>query len=498
MKKRSFPTTGIFVALVMSFAAWTYFSEYKGLEKKTAEKEKSAAILPFSNSKVTSFRLKDFDKPAPSDETWLRKDGDQWKLDKPMTDLGDPMAIETFLSGLSAQKIKDTVVEAPDIAWATFGLDKPQLEAQVVASEEGKEVVRKIAIGSTPAFDGSVYGRLDNENRVVLFESTVEALLMKESRDFRDKRFFPAATHPAFSKADFKVQGRNLSLEKVDGKWKFAGAKSKAAVDSEWPLDSDKVQAWVESVAGLRAYDIWAEDKSDPLVIRGRRLDKPVFEAKLVAEKNEPYQVNVAALGKEEAVAAATGSARPLVFSLNRNVIESLLKTVDDLRDVRFPFTPKHGLKIADVARVEIERPKSREALPAFERDGSKWKIASGAAKDFAQREINQESLDQFLVATTQLSARKIFSRNSAPAKVSLKLGAKKDESGFAVKFKASDGGSILELLIADSAGSGLTVAGGQFLATSSKAPGFIFELDRAAVDSIPIELLKPIKEVKP
>ena len=83
MKKRAFPTTGIFIALVMAFAAWTYFSEYKGLEKETAEKEKTAAVLPFSTSKVMSILLMDFDKEAPFNETSLRKDGDQWKLEKP-------------------------------------------------------------------------------------------------------------------------------------------------------------------------------------------------------------------------------------------------------------------------------------------------------------------------------------------------------------------------------------------------------------------------------
>lgn len=485
MKKRAFPTTGIFIALVMAFAAWTYFSEYKGLEKKTAEKEKTSAVLPFTNSKVTSFLLKDFDKEAPFNETFVRKDGEQWKLEKPLTDLADPMAVDSFLTSLATQKIKEIVVEAPDIAWATFGLDKPQLEALFNVNEDGKATTRKISIGATPAFDGSVYGRIGDENRVVLFESTVEAILMKESRDFRDKRFFPLEKHPEFSKADFKVNGRRLSFEKKDGSWMIAGSPASAAA-GEWPVDSKKVQTWVETVSGLRAYDIWAEDKSDPIVIRGRRLNQPAFEATLKSDKGEVYTAAVAPLGKEEAVAAATGSARPLVFSLNKNVIESLLKSLDDVRDLKFPFQLANGAKIAEIARIEIERPKTRDSLPAFVRDGKAWKIADDAAKEFQVRKMKPDSVDGFLKAITELSAVKVVAGN----KPSPKLGSKKDEQGFRAKFKTADGQTVLELLVAEGT-SGIT-AGGNFLVASSKTPGAVIEVEKSLVDAIPLELLEP------
>lgn len=479
MKKRAFPTTGIFIALVMAFAAWTYFSEYKGLEKETAEKEKSSAVLPFSTSTVTSVQLTDFDKQAPFNETLLKKDGDQWKLEKPLTDLADPMAVENFLSGLATQKIKETVVEAPDIAWATFGLDRPQLQAQFIMKEDGKETRRKILIGATPAFDGSVYGRIGDENRVVLFESSVEAMFMKESRDFRDKRFFPAAKHPEFSKAEFVVSGRKLAFEKKDGNWLIAGA---SATGIAWPVDSKKVQDWIESVSGLRAFDIWAEDKSDPIVIRGRKLGQPVFEATLKSDKGETYNAKVAAIGKEEAVAAATGSARPLVFSLNKNVIESLLKSLDDVRDLKFPFTLSGGTKLSELARIEIEKPKTRESLPPFVRDGKTWKIADDAPKSFAGRKIKADAVDGFLKALSDLTATKAAANLSA-----LKLGSKKDEQGFIAKLKTSDGKMALEILVAEGA------PGGNFLAKSSKTSGAVLELDKSAVDAIPLELLEPV-----
>lgn len=485
MKKRTLPTTSIFVALVMAFAAWTYFSEYKGLEKESNEKEKAAAVLPFSNSMVTSILLKDFDKDAPFSETLVRKDGEQWKLEKPLSDLADPMAVESFLSSFATQKIKETVLEAPDIAWATFGLDKPQLQAEFTVFEEGNETKRKIVIGATPAFDGSVYGRLDNENRVVLFESSIEAILMKEARDLRDKRFFPSAKHPEFSKAEFKVNGRGLAFEKKDGNWLIAEAPSSLGLHS-WPVDSKKIQSWVESVAGLRAYDIWAEDKTDPIVIRGRRLNQPAFAATLKSDSGEVYTAVVAALGKDEAVAAATGSARPLVFSLNKNVIESLLKSVNDVRDLKFPFSMAGDLRISDIARIEIERPKARESLPPFVRDGEEWKIAGDAAKEFLGRKIKSDAFASFLKATAELTASKV----AATGKPAPKLGSKKDEQGFRAKFKTMDGKVALELLIAE--GSAGLAAGGNFLVASSKTPGAILEVEKSLVDAIPLELLEP------
>lgn len=482
MKKQAFSATGIFVALVLSFAAWTYFSEYKGLEKETAEKEKSAALLPFSNSKVVSFSLKDFDKTAPFDETFLRKDGEQWKLEKPMTDLGDPAAVESFLGSLSTQKIKEVVVEAPDIAWSTFGLDRPQIEAQFVALDGGTEVKRKITIGSVPAFDGSVYGRLDGEQRVLLFESAVEAILLKEARAFRDKRFFPGEKHPEFAKAEIKVRGQKIEFEKTKDVWALARGRD------EWPLDSKKVQEWIESISGLRANDIWAEDNTDPIVIRGRKLNAPAFEARLTGSKAEVYEVKIAALAKEESVAAATGSQRPLVFSLNRNVIESLLKSIDDVRDLKFPFSfgsTDKEVKLNDVVRIEIERPKGQPRLPAFLRDGKTWKLDEASGKEFVGRKIKQDSLDQFIVSTTGLSARKVVGKSA------LKFGAKKDEKGFGVKFKTADGKSALELMFVEGDNPAVLHA------SSSKAKGYVFEFDRSILESIPLELLEPVANEK-
>ena len=101
-KKKSFPAGLVFVVAVAAFAAWTYFSQYKGKEAELKAKEKSEALIPFSNSEITGISL--------NGKFELKKQDGQWKLIAPITDLADPVTVESYLSSLTTEKSKATVV----------------------------------------------------------------------------------------------------------------------------------------------------------------------------------------------------------------------------------------------------------------------------------------------------------------------------------------------------------------------------------------------------
>ena len=120
-KKKSFPTGLVFVVAVAAFASWTYFSQYKGKEAELKAKEKSEALIPFSNSEITGIAL--------DGKFELKKQDGQWKLLSPITDLADPVTVESYLSSLTTEKSKATVVgdgydgvEKANIDWKTYGL----------------------------------------------------------------------------------------------------------------------------------------------------------------------------------------------------------------------------------------------------------------------------------------------------------------------------------------------------------------------------------------
>lgn len=484
---KKFPTTALFIAAVMAFAAWTYFSEFKGAEKRATEKEKSMALLSGASDELVRFHLKDVTKPAPFNEVRATRSSatEEWKIEAPFTDLGDKMAFDVLLSGLQTQKIKEVVVEAPDIAWKTFGLDKPQAEGEFTYKTSSGENTRKIIIGSEPAFDGSVYARIGDENRVVLLESMVEALFKREARDLRDKRVFPVSKFPEFQSLVLTRSGTTETFEKKNGKWEIAGK----AAQVKWPLDSAKVDALVTAISSMRGQDIWAEDKADKLVVRGRKLDRPAVIAKLTsvaAEGKAPdvYELRIAPLAKEESVTAATGSARSVVFSVNRSQVDEVSKPLSELRDMGFPFK----FEAAEIASIEIERPLRRDPLPGFKLDGGKWVVdptlSKRGEKDFSKREVSQESVEKFISELSRIRALRIAdARTIVPA-----FGKKPDELGFRAKLKARDGRIWTDLLFVE----GGDKVAGQMLATSSVTPGHVFVVEKSFVEAVPMELLKP------
>lgn len=484
---KKFPTTALFIAAVMAFAAWTYFSEFKGAEKRAAEKDKSLALLTGVSDELVGIHLKDVTKSGPFNEVLAKRESASadWKIEAPFTDLGDKMAFDLLLSGLQTQKIKEVVVEAPDIAWKTFGLDKPQAEGLFTYKTASGENVRKIAIGSEPAFDGSVYARIGDENRVVLLESMVEALFKREARDLRDKRVFPVSKFPEFQSLALTRSGKTEIFEKKDGKWELVGSGALG----KWPLDSMKVDELVTAISSMRGQDIWAEDKTDKLVVRGRKLDKPSLTAKLTSQASEGkapevFELKIAPLAKEESVAAAIGSARSVVFSVNRSQIESVSKPLSELRDLGYPFK----FEAAEIAMIELERPPRRDALPGLKIDGEKWvvdpKLAKRGEKDFSGREVSQESVEKFLSELGRIRALRVAETGTTVPG----FGKKPDEKGFRVKLKARDGRVWTDLLFVE----GGEKAAGQFFATSSTTPGAVFLVEKSFVEAVPMELLKP------
>lgn len=464
--KTKFPISLVFMVLVAAFAGWVYFGEFKGGEEREKAKSDAAALVPFSNSNITSVILKTQDGAVGAREIVLKKDGDVWKVEKPFADLGDGPAVENFLTSLSIEKSKETVVEAPDIAWKTFGLETPAAEVTLVAKTDGGEKRRVIQLGSTPAFDGSLYGRVDGENRVLLLNAGLQSTLQKDAREFRDKRFFASAKHPEFTAVEIVRAGQpKLVLGLKDGKWSFTGRSE------SWPLDQGVVTSYIQTVSGLRGNDVWAEDKKDPKVVQARNLGRPQTVITLKSEKGPAYEVRIASVMKDQTVAAGVGSEKPLVFSVYKAQIDLLNKSEDDFRDLKYPFQ----FSLEDVRGLELERPKAEPALPIFIRKEGKWVVDPIDTKHLG-REARAISIDALLTGVREIQATKIVSKAQIP-KVStpgsLRVGLFGDKNK-----------KIAELVFSP--------IGDKVNVSSFVTPGRVFEIDKSRFESLPLELLEP------
>ncbi len=481
MTQTKFPWTYIFVGIVGVFVAWVYLAEYKGGEERQKVKAEASALLPFSNSNVTeiSIRTNPTGEMAgvPASETVAKKSDGVWKFEKPFSDLGDPATIETFLSTISNEKVTETVVEAADIAWKMYGLDRPTIDATItskVGAGAAGLLKRSILIGSVPAFDGSVYARLDGENRVVLLSSTARAVFQKDPRDLRDKHFFPSKESPKFTSIEISRPGfSKLTLIKSADVW-----MQKETGKDSWPLDQGVAKAYADSVAGLRGNDVWAEDKTDPKVLRMRKLDRPGLNVSLFSEKSEKYDVKIAPLSKAESVAAGFGSARPLVFSVYKAQIELLSKTIDDFRDLAYPFK----FKISDVQAIELERPAGSVSLPILAKKEGKW-ITDPLDTRFAGREAKSELVDRLMSEINAFSAAKML-----PGLVPVpKLGPK---GSLRMSFFGEKSKKLAEFIF--------NLSGETVRVTSSVAPARVFEIEKSLLDALTLDVVTAAPETVP
>lgn len=468
-RRKSFPFSILFMLVVAAFAAWVYFAEYKGGEEREKAKSEASAILPFSNADVFEISIHTVEQQIE-----LKKEGAKeeptWKVEKPYADRGDKSSVDSFLSTLSGEKTTDTVIEGAGIAWATYGLEKPQLEATLKAKTAGGEKKRTIQIGSVPAYDGSVYVRLDGENKVMLAVSTLKAALEKDAREFRDKQFFPTANVPDFKEIDINRVGYpRLHFGLKDETWVELPAKA-----GQWPLDQGAVKAFAQTVSGLRGNDVWAEDKSDAKTIKLRKLDKPAVTVVLIPESKiaPKYELKVAGLAKEESVAAAVGSFRPLIFSLYKAQIDSLSKSADDFRDLKYPFQ----FKIADVRGAELERPKGEVSLPVLLKKDGAW-ILDPVDTNFQGRELEPDKVDRLMTDLTGLHAKKLLPLQTPQPKRtdkgSVRIGLYADKNKRIIEFVFSPHDEVYHV-------------------SSSIIPNRVFEIDKAQFETLTLDLVKP------
>lgn len=467
MRKKNFPWTYIIVLASLAFAAWVYFGVFKKDEQREAVKAESSALLPFSISNVTEISLH-----SSGFDTVIGKSGKIWKVEKPYIDLGEATSIEGFLASLSTEKLKATVVEAPDINWKTYGLEIPVVTGIITT----KSVKRIVAIGTVPAYDGSVYARIDNANRVDLVSPSVQAILQKDPRDFRDKHFFPFAEHPELKSAEFKTLEisrpgfPSLKFEKMENVWFESPAKA-----ASWPLDQKIVKNFVDSIVALRGNDVWGEDKKDKKVIAARRLDRPGTSIRLTSDKNLKYDVKIASLEKESSVAAGLSSARPLVFSVYKAQIESLSKTIDDFRDLKFPFF----FHIADVRAIELERPKGEISLPIIVKKDGKW-LLDPVDTRFTGREVKSDSVDRLLSEMVSLNAKRMLPKMTPQPK----LGAK---HSVRAAFFGEKSKKLAEFIF--------NIEDETVRVTSTRTPGKIFEIEKTQFDQLTLDVMTPPKD---
>lgn len=233
MKSKQLGLFAAVVALVVGYALYDYRSEQRDTEKKSEE----AKLFPFEKDGILGILIR-----GKRETVELIKDGEHWKVESPLKDAADDVAVDDFLNEAMDARAKDVVSQAPtDLA--VFGLDHPAGEISLSLSG----VQKVLEVSAKRNFEGDVYVKFKDQPQVMITSPVITARLDKKAFDYRDRRLFRGIASEIEEIHFQGPKGRFVVVSK-DALWQ---AKDQPGLN----LDQGKVRSFIEKLGDLRASD---------------------------------------------------------------------------------------------------------------------------------------------------------------------------------------------------------------------------------------------------
>lgn len=227
---------GILVACLLIFGGYALY-DFIAQKKADEAKISDAKLFTLNIDQIDAIEI-----TRGAQTVSIKRTVEGWNMEQPLKDIGDDAAADDMIKMASAEKIKDIVKEGSDIDWATFGLDKPDGSVTYTNSAGQKTT---LFISAKSNFENMPFARRDQENRVLVVNSSWTARIEKPAVDFRDRRFL---RHKMASIENFRLKNKSglVEISLKDGKWVDAGPKK---VD----LDQQKVRSLFHDIVDAKA-----------------------------------------------------------------------------------------------------------------------------------------------------------------------------------------------------------------------------------------------------
>ena len=253
---------GTFALLIIAilFGSYIYFYEYKGGEKRAAEKKTENRIWRFDAEDIVRVELTSREDRMSAE----RGDDGRWKITAPRQWLADGDQLNR-LASYAARLDRDSVVESDAADLSQFGLSPARLELRLTG-KDGREY--GIAFGENNPSGSSTYSALTGEREVFFVSADAARSFNTNAEDFRD--------HNVLSFERTGVEGvilRNpkgvIELEKDrDDRWWFAGSEKREA-------DGPTVRGMLNALNLGKIPEFFNEDAEN---YANASLDKPVID----------------------------------------------------------------------------------------------------------------------------------------------------------------------------------------------------------------------------
>ncbi|MEE2962136.1 MAG: DUF4340 domain-containing protein [Myxococcota bacterium] len=179
IKSRVLMLLGLFLALGVSLVYLRHQDDeiYQEKVDKRAEKK----FLRLQSEKITSITL---NRKNQSIHLNHDKISDGWTVGQKPAFPADKDIITTIIHALQHLSYKSVLPESASKDLALFGLKTPRLKA-IIETESAKKVF--LLLGKGNSFDGSIYVKTEDSNKVYVVQSSLEYQLDKDVYDLRSK-----------------------------------------------------------------------------------------------------------------------------------------------------------------------------------------------------------------------------------------------------------------------------------------------------------------------
>ncbi|QDK46411.1 hypothetical protein DOM22_15175 [Bdellovibrio sp. ZAP7] len=226
--------------LVMCLLVFGGYALYDFLAQKKAEEAKtaSAKLFTMNTDQIDVIEI----SKSNGESVILKRSVEGWNLEQPLKDSADDASADDLIKMTSSERVYDVVKEGEGIDWKAFGLEQP---AGSVKFTNSAGLSTTLHISGKTNFENNPFARRDNENRVLVVNSSWTTRLEKPVGEFRDRRFL---RHKMASIEYFRLKNKSgiVEINLKEGKWVDAGSK-------KVELDQQKVRQLFRDIADARA-----------------------------------------------------------------------------------------------------------------------------------------------------------------------------------------------------------------------------------------------------
>lgn len=304
---------GLFV-VAAALGGYIYFVEMKREPASLSGAPAREKVFTLEAGSIERVELTNADAETT---TVVRQDA-EWAIIAPAPADADIVEISTLVSSIESLERTRVVVEAPE-SLATFGLDPARIT--VAFSVAGEPSRRQLHIGNRTPTGGDLYAHIEGAPAVFLIAGHLEDTFNKSAFDLREKSVLTFSRDGADALAITRG-GTRVAMTKSGSDWRVSTPINAAA-------DFSAVDGIIGRLFQARMASLVTADGTTNL--RDYGLDRPQAVV-TVGSGSAQAELAIGATAEDETHVYARDLSRPLVFTVEKTLLDELTKTPSDLR----------------------------------------------------------------------------------------------------------------------------------------------------------------------